>query len=72
MLALARVLSTVALFAIRHPRAVKVIMFALAVGIVGLATAGAVSLIMWPSWPKVLCFAAVAVAAWLAITAVRR
>ena len=55
----------VARFANAHPLIVAALFLVLAVGVVGLAVFGAISLLMQPSLPK-LCFAAaVAVAAWI-------
>jgi hypothetical protein len=64
--AMTRVLTTtVAWFAILHPRVVLLALLALAAGLIGLAAVGAYSLLMQPSLPKLLFGAAVAVAAWL-------
>jgi hypothetical protein len=62
---LTRTLSAVARFANAHPRAVVLIFLALAVGAVGLAVLGAVSLLMYPSWPKFFFGVAIVVAAWV-------
>jgi hypothetical protein len=67
MMTLVRTIATVAQFANAHPRLVILALLTLAAGLVGLAAFGAVSLVLYPSLPKVFCFAAVAVAAWLAI-----